>query len=128
MFDDTTYDSDYKDKLKLFAELLESRLGKATEQSQLRLKLSRIALKGNAVNNVLLSEQKQEMENVCVVSVRQDATINQLYVGLDDIELILSDSTLQTEFFEKIQGLSSNVYTVREKQVDSIGLLIRFIK
>lgn len=123
-----SYETGYEDKLSLFKDLLRQTYGAPSSESSLREVINRIELKGNAVNNVLLSDVAQSLDNTCFVSVKQEATVNQIYVDLDSIELILSDETLESEFFNKIASLGSNVYTIREKQIDNIGLLIRFIK
>lgn len=128
MFNELTYEADYKDKFNAFISALKARYGEPTDLATIRGKMSRIELKGNAVNQVLLSEQKQTLENCCVVTVRQEATVNQVYLDLDTIELLLSDGELMREFFEKMQGLASNIYTVQEKQVDNLGLLLKFVK
>lgn len=128
MFRDEVYDADYKDKFRLFTELVESRLGPATDANSLRQKLSRIQLKGNATNTIPLSGETTSLENAVVVTVRTEGTINQVYIDLDNIEMILTDGSLQQEFFEKLEGITSGIYTFQEKQIDNLGLLFRFIK
>lgn len=128
MFGDEVYDADYKDKFKLFTELVETRFGAATDANSLRQKLSRIQLKGNATNTVPLSGETTTLENAVVVTVRTEGIINQVYIDLYNIELILADGSLQQEFFDKLEGITSNVYTFQEKQIDNLGLLFRFLK
>ena len=128
MFDDIVYDADYKDKFKLFTELVASRLGAATDANSLRQKLSRIQLKGEAANVISLADASQQLENAVMVSVRTEAIVNQVYLDLDTVELILADGSLQDEFFSKLDGLTTAMYTVQEKQIDNLGLLFRFLK
>jgi hypothetical protein len=129
MFDDVVYDADYQKKFNLLTELVATRLGAATDPSNLRQKLSRIQLKGNPSNTISLSNDGvMPLDNAVVVSVRAEATVNQVYIDLDNIEMILADGTLQEEFFTKLEGISSSVYTVQEKQIDNLGLLFRFVR
>lgn len=123
-----SYDTDYKEKLSLFVDLLTQNYGAPSQEDNLRGLINRIDLCGNATNHLLFSDGVQHLENVCVITVKQEAIVNQLYIDLDSIELILSDDSLQKELFEKISSFGSRTYTVKDKQVENIGLIIRFFK
>lgn len=127
MFNDN-YDADYKQKFQLFTDLIAAKLGPATDANSLRQKLSRIQLKGAAANTIPLTGETTQLDNCMSVSVRTEAVINQVYIDLDNIEMILADGSLQQEFFEKLSGITSGIYTFQEKQIDHLGLLFRFVK